>query len=479
MTRHATPLPFINGKFTVPSGEEVDSLVDPSSLESIAEVPRCSPADVDRAVRSADEAYRKYWRKTTPSQRSSILLKVARALEDRTEEFAQLESRNAGKPISAARGEIASVVDSLQFFAGAARTLEGAVAGEYLPGMTSMLRRDPLGVVGQVAPWNYPLMMAIWKCGPALAAGNAVVLKPAETTPLTTLLLAEVAAEFLPPGVLNVVTGAAATGEALVENPLVKMVSITGSTAAGRRVAELSARGLKHAHLELGGKAPVVVFDDVDIDAAARMIATVSFWNAGQDCTAAARLIIQDSIFDKFVDALTVAASNIEMGATSHEATRLGPVNNIRQYERIQGFLDRCPSHIDKLRSNASAALPGYYVDPTILVGVEQDDEVVQQEIFGPVVTVQSFSSAQQALELANGTDYALASSVWTKDIDRALWFTRELDFGCVWVNHHISVTPEFPHGGGKASGGGKDLSTSVVHEYTEARHVMIGSLQP
>ena len=476
MVHTGTAYPFIDGKNYVPTSEDVDRIVDPSTTEEFAVVPRCSPSDVDHAVRSADRAFGT-WRRGSPSQRSTALLRIAQAVETRAEEFAQLESRNAGKPITAARGEIETVVDHLRFFAGAARTLSGATAGEYLAGTTSYLRRDPLGVVGQVTPWNYPLMMAVWKCGPALAAGNAVVLKPAESTPLTTLLLAEVAAEFLPAGVLNVVTGAADCGEAIVGHPLVKMVSITGSTAAGRRVAELSARGLKHSHLELGGKAPVVVFDDVDPAAAAQFIGLASFWNAGQDCTAAARMIVHESIFDSFLHELRAAASSMTMGLTSDAATRLGPVNNVRQHERVLGFLDRCPDHVDVLRGDAARALPGYYVDPTILVGVQQDDEVVQNEIFGPVVTAQSFKTAEEALQLANGTPYALASSVWTRDIDRALRFTRELEFGCVWVNHHLSVTPEFPHGGGKASGGGKDLSTSIVHEYTEARHVMFGSL--
>lgn len=477
MAQPRTLQPFIGGTFRAPAADDFDDVVDPSDRSVLAIAPRCSAADVDAAVRSAEQAFQGSWRDTTPSQRSTALLRIAQGIEDRAEEFATQESRDAGKPIIAARHEVALAVDHLRFFAGAARTLDGAAAGEYLPGTTSMLRRDPVGVVGQIAPWNYPLLMAIWKCGPALAAGNTVVLKPAESTPLTTLLLAQVAAQFLPDGALNVVTGAAQTGEAIVEHPAVRMVSITGSTAAGRRVAELSARQLKPAHLELGGKAPVVVFDDVDPQVAAGMIAAPAFYNAGQDCTAAARVIVHESIYDDFIQALATAASGYQMGPTDAEATKLGPVGNARQHARIAGFLDRCPEHVDQIAGNSAQALAGYYVDPTILVGAEQIDEVVQNEIFGPVVTAQSFKTPEQALDLANGTRYALASSVWTHDIDRALRFTRELNFGCVWVNSHLSVTAEFPHGGGKESGGGKDLSADVVHEYTEARHIMFGTM--
>ena len=467
---------FINGERHSTLSEDFDSIIDPSTGEEIAVVPRCAHEDVGVAVQSARTAFDSTWRTFTPSQRSTALLRIASDIEARGEEFAQLESRNAGKPISGARGEIESIVDQLRFFAGAARTIEGAVAGEYLPGMTSMLRRDPLGVVAGITPWNYPLMMAIWKSGPALAAGNTVVLKPAETTPLTTLLFAEVAAAHLPPGVLNVVTGAAGTGEALVQHPGVNMVSITGSTSAGRRVAELSASQLKRSHLELGGKAPVVIFDDVDVAAVARKVALVSLYNAGQDCTAAARVIVHQSIHDSFVEALRRESLSLPMGPTAEASTKLGPVNNRRQHERIQGFLDRCPDHIEQLRGRNAEPMPGFYFDPTLLLGARQEDEVVQSEIFGPVVTVQSFKSSDEALALANGVPYALAASVWTQDIDRVLRFTRELEFGCVWVNHHISVTPEFPHGGGKNTGGGKDMSASILHDYTEPRHIMFGS---
>lgn len=472
-----TVLPFIGGRSYSPQTEATDEILDPADKSHLAVVPRCTPADVDAAVRSADHAFRTVWRKTTPSQRSAALLRIAHAIEDRTEQFTVLESQDAGKPIAAARKEIAIAVDHLRFFAGAARTLEGAVAGEYLPGMTSMLRRDPLGVVGQIAPWNYPLLMAIWKCGPALAVGNTVVLKPAETTPLSTLLLAEVAGQFLPDGALNVVTGAAETGEAVVAHPDVRMVSITGSTRAGRRVAELSATQLKRAHLELGGKAPSIIFDDVDPEAVAREVAGAAFYNAGQDCTAATRMIVHEAIYDDFLKALASAASGYTMGHTAAEETTLGPVSNALQHERITGVLERCPDHIEKINGKASDALNGYFVDPTILVGVDQRDEVVQSEIFGPVVTAQLFKTPEQALALANGTNYALASSVWTSNLDRALRFSKDLEFGCVWVNNHLSVTAEFPHGGGKDTGGGKDLSTAVLHEYTEARHVMFGSL--
>ncbi|KUM36384.1 aminobutyraldehyde dehydrogenase [Arthrobacter sp. EpRS71] len=477
MSLAQTILPFIGGRSHRPQADEVDEIFDPADKSTLAVVPRCSPEDVDAAVRSADHAFRTSWRSTTPSQRSAALLRIAQTIEDRTEQFALLESQDAGKPIAAARKEIAIAVDHLRFFAGAARTLQGAVAGEYLPGTTSMLRRDPIGVVGQIAPWNYPLLMAIWKCGPALAVGNTVVLKPAETTPLSTLLLAEVAAEFLPDGALNVVTGAAQTGEAVVAHPTVRMVSITGSTRAGRRVAEISASQLKHAHLELGGKAPSVIFDDIDPEVVAREVAGAAFYNAGQDCTAATRMIVHEAIYDDFIKALSSAASGYKMGSTAAESTTLGPVSNALQYERISGVLDRCPARIEKINGRSSEALNGYFIDPTILVGVEQQDEVVQNEIFGPVVTAQSFKTPEEALALANGTNYALASSVWTSNLDRALRFSRDLEFGCVWVNNHLSVTAEFPHGGGKDTGGGKDLSIGVLHEYTEARHIMFGSL--
>lgn len=470
--------PFIDGAEHKPRIDAADEIFDPSTATVIATAARSTAEDVDLAVRSAGRAWQDTWRHTSPSQRATALLRVAQGVEDRLDEFAALESSDAGKPISSVRGEIALAVDHLRFFAGAARALSGPTAGEYIPGTTSMLRRDPIGVVGQIAPWNYPLLMAVWKCGPALAAGNTVVMKPAETTPFTTLLLAEVASDFLPSGALNVVTGAAQTGEAIVEHPLVRMVSITGSTAAGHRVAELSARQLKPAHLELGGKAPVVVFDDVDPALAAQKIAGAAFYNAGQDCTAATRMIVHKNVYGEFVRALTAAAAGYEMGPTSSTKTNLGPVTNARQHERVRGFLDRCPEHIERLSRDKASSLPGYYVDPTVLVGVEQHDEVVQEEIFGPVVTVQEFQRPEEALALANGTRYALAASVWTRDIGRAMRFSRELDFGCVWVNTHLSVTPEFPHGGGKETGGGKDLSMAVVHEYTEARHVMIGSME-
>jgi betaine-aldehyde dehydrogenase len=403
-----------------------------------------------------------------------VLLRLADALEGRADELAGLEADNAGKPIAAFRDdEVPFLVDNLRFFAGAARCLEGRAAGEYVSGYTSMVRREPVGVVGQIAPWNYPLMMAVWKIGPALATGNTVVLKPAETTPVTTVRLAQIAAEFLPAGVLNVVCGHGDVGEALVEHPGVDMVSLTGSVESGKRVAEVASRTLKRVHLELGGKAPVVVFDDVDVAAVAETIAATGYYNAGQDCTAATRVLAGPAVYDNLVAGLAEHAQTYVMGDTRSPDTTLGPLNSARQRDRVTGFLERRPDHAQLVTGGKHPALPGFFLEPTVIAGLHQDDEMIQREIFGPVITVQPFTDETEAITWANGTPYGLAASVWTRDIARALRVSNALHFGCVWINDHIPLASEMPHGGYRQSGYGKDLSTYALHDYTHIKHVM------
>jgi len=464
---------FINGKSVESTSGETTTLVNPATGQPFATAPKSNAADIDAAFKAASDAFVD-WRDSTPSQRQRALLKIADAIEARADEVIAIEVENTGKPVSLTTSEeVPPMVDQIRFFAGAARNLEGKSAGEYMPGMTSMIRREPVGVIGQVTPWNYPMMMAVWKWAPAIAAGNTVVLKPSDTTPASTVWMANLMAEFLPAGVFNVVCGERETGAALVNHKRPDMVSITGSVGAGIQVAESAAKQVKRVHLELGGKAPVVVFADADLAAAAEAIAIAGYFNAGQDCTAATRVIVQDSVYEDFVALLTEQAKAVAICAPHDDDVFLGPVNNSNQLARVSDLLSRVPSHAQVMTGGSALDRPGFFFPATVVAGLAQDDELIQKEIFGPVITVQKFSDEAQAVSMANGVDYGLASSVWTANHGTAMRMAKAFDFGCVWINTHIPLVAEMPHGGFKRSGYGKDLSGYGFEDYTRIKHVM------
>ncbi|WP_053699136.1 gamma-aminobutyraldehyde dehydrogenase [Streptomyces sp. NRRL F-5755] len=469
---------YIDGEFRDAADGRTTEVVNPATGEAYATAPLSAAADVDAAMAAAEAAF-PAWRDLVPAERQKVLLKIADRFEERAEELIAAESENCGKPIALVRSEeIPPMVDQIRFFAGAARMLEGRAAGEYMDGFTSIIRREPVGVCAQVAPWNYPMMMAVWKFAPALAAGNTVVLKPSDTTPASTVLIAEIIGGVLDElghsrGVFNVVCGDRDTGRLMVEHPTPAMASITGSVRAGMQVAESASKDLKRVHLELGGKAPVVVFEDTDIAKAVEDISVAGYFNAGQDCTAATRVLVHESIHDEFVTALAKAAADTKTGPVDDEDVLYGPLNNANQLAQVKRFIDGLPAHAKIEAGGHQVGEKGYFYAPTVVSGLKQDDEIIQKEVFGPVITVQSFRDEDQAVEWSNGVEYALASSVWTKDHARAMRMSKKLDFGCVWINTHIPLVAEMPHGGFKKSGYGKDLSGYGFEDYTRVKHVM------